>query len=236
MTDPTDLTGPEEAEALAAEYALGLLTPPEARAFEDLLAVDPSFREAYARWTEDFASLAETVPEVAPPRDLQARIEADLFPAAAPARQGWLQRLGLLPAMAAGLAAAVAVLVVLNLNILGPQAPSFVPGYRAEVAAADRSLIVAAAFDPASGALRIDRQAGAAPSGRVLQLWVIAGDQPPQSLGVLPDTAKTDITVPQALQAAVKDGTLAISEEPPGGSPTGLPTGAVLATGKVTAL
>lgn len=236
MTDATDLTGPQETEALAAEYALGLLTAPEVTAFEELLGVDASFREASARWAEDFAVLAEPVPEVAPPGDLQARIEAGLFPPTPPARQGWRQRLGLLPAMAAGLVAAVAVLVVLNLNILGPQPPSFVPGFGAELVAADRSLIVAVAFDPASGALRIDRQAGAAPDGRVLQLWVIAGDQPPQSLGVLPDQATADITVPQALRAAVKDGTLTISAEPPGGSATGRPTGAVLAKGKVAAL
>jgi len=45
------------------------------------------------------------------------------------------------------------------------------------------------------------------------------------------------LTLPADLAAfAKKDAVLAVSLEPPGGSTTGLPTGPVIATGKLTSL
>jgi anti-sigma-K factor RskA len=53
------------------------------------------------------------------------------------------------------------------------------------------------------------------------------------SLGVLPASALAVVSVPEALRTATIGGTLAISDEPVGGSPTGAPSGAVLAVGSV---
>ena len=78
--------------------------------------------------------------------------------------------------------------------------------------------------------------AGAPAPDRDFELWLIDGDAPPVSLGVLPFTAKPVIAVGESLRDKLPTGVLAISDEPKGGSPTGLPTGPVLATGKVTAL
>ena len=74
---------------------------------------------------------------------------------------------------------------------------------------------------------------GGARPGRALELWLIEGDDPPVSLGVLPDTEATVLQVDAAVAAALPGGVLAVSDEPPGGSPTGQPTGDVLATGQV---
>ena len=83
----------------------------------------------------------------------------------------------------------------------------------------------------------MNRTAGAAVPGRVLELWLIAGDNPPVSLGVLPEAASAEVQLTPDLVAALAAGTLpinlAISDEPPGGSTTGAPTGAVLAMGPV---
>ncbi len=223
--DDTDL---EEDIALAAEYALGLLTPPEAEAFEARLAVDPAFRDLYARWAEDLAALTDDLPEVAPPPRVQAAIEGRLF--AQPARRGLFGRFGL-PALLGATAVAGVLAVVLNLGSFAPVPEG--PLYRAEIAAEDGSLRVIAAYDPATEALRIERVTGSAPAGRVLELWLIAGDAAPASLGVLPEAATAVIPVPDALRAGLAGGVLAISEEPVGGSPTGAPTGEVLALGPV---
>jgi anti-sigma-K factor RskA len=233
----TDLTDKDEQSLRAAEYALGLLTPAETDAFEQQLAVDPELRSAYALWAEDFAATTDGVAPANPPAGLRRRIEAEIFPEPAATSAGkpsLLQRLGLLPAMLTGLVAALAVLVVVDFGVLGPKPPSGT--YGAEIAAGDRSLVVTATYDPDAAVLRINRVAGQGRDGRVLELWLIAGGKPPVSLGVMPDSATAALPIPETLVAALKDGVLAISDEPPGGSPTGQPTGDVLATGPVTLL
>jgi anti-sigma-K factor RskA len=68
--------------------------------------------------------------------------------------------------------------------------------------------------------------------GRQAQLWLIAGDRPPQSLGLLPADKAVRLEVPEELRLlADANSVFAISLEPPGGSPTGLPTGPVVAQG-----
>ena len=52
----------EDDRALAAEYVLGLLDPPEARAVEARLAADPALRAHVAAWSEDLAALALAAP------------------------------------------------------------------------------------------------------------------------------------------------------------------------------
>ncbi|MFT5948474.1 MAG: anti-sigma-K factor RskA, partial [Paracoccaceae bacterium] len=86
-----------------------------------------------------------------------------------------------------------------------------------------------------SAELSITRIAGAAVPGRVLELWLIAeGAAAPVSLGVMPDITPATLSVRKELRTLMIGGTLAISDEPLGGSLTGAPTGAVLATGKIS--
>ena len=215
---------------LAGEYALGLLSPEEAAAFESRMARDPDLRAAYARWAEDFAALAHDIAPQVPPAHVWTRLEAEIFPARRrPRKARWL---GL---WAGGLVtAAVLVLALVFGDGWGPapHVPTKVL-YRAEVADEDRSLVIEAVFDAATGTLLLDRAAGAPAAGRALELWLIAGEAAPVSLGVLPDGRRGALSVPAELRDRLQDGVLAVSDEPPGGSPTGLPTGAVLATGAV---
>ena len=217
--------------ALAGEYALHLLDARARQAFEDRLRDDPALRRLVGEWDAHFVGLADEFAPVAPPAALKARIEETLFAQPAKARTSLWRVL-----MGAGLAAALglAVLVVL------PPADipdGFTPAFTAELAAEDQSLVVLASYAPDAGILRIDRQAGGARAGRVLELWLIAeGASAPVSLGVLPDQPATDITLPPTLVDAIAGGTLAISDEPPGGSTTGAPTGDVLAAGAVVSI
>lgn len=217
---------------LAGEYALGLLSEKEAAAFAARLAVEPELRAIHAAWVEDFAAMAEEVEPVAPPPAVRSRVEERLF-----AEQEQARRPGLFRRFApVGLAAAVVLALLFlapDMVERGPVVPSD-PAYRAEIAAEDRKLVIAAAYDDATAALHLRRAAGEAPSGRVLELWLIAGDDAPVSLGVLPDAGDTVVQIPEDLRPALEGGVLAVSEEPPGGSPTGAPTGEVLATGPIT--
>jgi anti-sigma-K factor RskA len=218
----------EDDHAVAAEYVLGLLTGEEERAFEARMEVDPPFRALVAVWTEDLARLADRVPEVAPPPRVEAALRRRLFPEEG---QGWLRRLGLLPALAGGLVAALLVLWTTDLGLLRPQAE---PGYAASIEAQDGSIVIAARYDPATGRLALQRLAGAATPGRSHELWLIAGDSAPVSLGVMPEEEEGVVMVDEALRAGMAGGLLAITDEPPGGSPTGAPSGPPIAAGPLT--
>lgn len=211
----------EEDRQLAAEYALGLLDAAEARAFEARLAAESDLRADYAFWAESFARLADSIPEETPPRDALARIEAVLFASEPKARWSLSRWLGLGLTAAAGL-----LMLVLWLGPMGPEAR---PDLVAELAAEGGDLRVSAGYVSEAKTLYLDRSVGRPESGRSFELWLIEGDNPPVSLGVLPDVERALIVVPDALAARMAGGTLAISDEPEGGSPTGAPTGAVLA-------
>jgi anti-sigma-K factor RskA len=75
-------------------------------------------------------------------------------------------------------------------------------------------------------------------AGTAWELWVLpGGDQKPISLGLVGTEPSQEITIPQKLVPMI-DGAwgLAMSVEPSGGSPTGLPTGPVLYKGQCTKL
>ncbi len=220
----------DEDRLLAGEYALGLLPPDEAVAFEDRLSSDPELRALYASWAEDFASLTDGIAPVAPPRQVANRIEAQLFPET---RQPLWQRLGLYGL--GGVVAALVLYVVTNAGWLqlGPE-PQLAPELTATLASEDGALRVTAAYDAETGQLFVDRALGAPATGRDLELWLIAGEAAPVSLGVLPAARTARVTLPQTLRTGLPGAVLAVSDEPAGGSPTGAPTGDVLALAELT--
>ena len=219
----------EEDRASAAEYVLGLLDAPMERVFEDRMASEPALRGQVVTWTEDFVTLTDPMPEVAPPARIWRAIQADLF--GAPERRSLWSRIGLGRAAVGALAAAAVAFVVVQSGLL---APELSPEYRAEVVAADNSVQFRAEYDSDTGGLHLIRVAGAAAPGRSLELWLIAGGNAPVSVMVWPNDAEEEvILLPAPMAASFPGAVLAISDEPEGGSPTGAPTGAVLATGEV---
>lgn len=223
-------------KALAGEYALGLLPPDEAVAFEARLASEPELRALYADWAEDLARLTDRIDPVAPPPQVWAGTEERLFGSRgrlhplARAGGGWLGAL-----MGAATATVLVLGVILGIDLMqrGPAAPSD-PTYVAELVAEDRSLILSAAYDARQGTLFVERALGAPAQDRALELWLIAGSDAPVSLGVLPEARSARIPIPEGLRPRLEGAALAVSDEPSGGSPTGAPTGAVLAVAQIT--
>ncbi|WP_397542290.1 anti-sigma factor [Roseovarius salis] len=213
----------------AGEYTLGLMPDDEAEAFEARLAAEPELRALCAAWASEFAAMTEELDPVRPPARVQAALEQRLFGRArkGPGVLGWLA------GMAAVVTAAVILVMTSGLLERGPLPPDE-PVYRAEIAAEDGSLLVRAAYDAETARLYLERERGAAPPGRALELWLIAGDESPVSLGVLPTETETVLPIEEPLRPKLDGGLLAISEEPPGGSPTGAPTGDVLAVGPIS--
>jgi anti-sigma-K factor RskA len=86
-------------------------------------------------------------------------------------------------------------------------------------------------FDAAKRELRSAAQRPLpSPASGAHELWALrAGNAPPVSLGVLPTAGvHTQALSPVQLAALAAATRLAVSEEPAGGSPTGLPTGRVV--------
>jgi anti-sigma-K factor RskA len=68
-------------------------------------------------------------------------------------------------------------------------------------------------------------------ASRALELWAVPGQGAPRSLGLIQLDRTTVLQREQVLNGTAA---LAVSLEPPGGSPTGAPTGPILYTGAVS--
>ncbi|WP_071675099.1 anti-sigma factor [Nioella nitratireducens] len=230
MSDRPDI--PPDDSARAAEYVLGLLPVQEAREMRAELGQNAALRAEVLAWERRFADIAENeVEPVTPPAGVEAQIMAHLF---REERRPWWQRFGLGQVVGvAGLAAIVALGVLFYSNLTQPL---LVPEYTAQIVGEGDSLILSAALDADTGELLITRDIGTVTTGRAQELWLIAGEAAPVSLGLLAEDTETVLNVPQDLAARFEGGVLAVSDEPPGGSPTGAPTGAVLAVGEVNTI
>ena len=228
-TDQTPAPPDGDDTATAAEYALGLLPADEAEAFEARLASEPALRALLAVWQTEFAALAQDVPAVTPSPALRGRIQAAAF--GAPEARVWWQSLW--PYAGGAVAAALIAWVVAVSGLLSP-APQILRSQLAPAEGAQLAMLVT--LEPATHTLTLTPVPGTAAvaQGRALELWVIAEGQAPVSLGLLSPEGATAIVVPDAVAPLVRAGVLAVSDEPEGGSPTGAPTGAVLATGRIT--
>lgn len=248
QTPPNNgLDGLTELEAQAMDHALGGGSRAERKAAELRLLSDPDFRAAVERWQAVLAPLDDVTPGMAPPRDMWTAIAAEIEPQprrpVAPAtRTGWWDNVSLWRLLGIGgpVLAALAVALLVQPGSVAPTAPvasAVGPALVATLADADGKPLIAAAYDPASGQVRFAPVASSdATSGKVPELWVIEGQNPPRSLGVIDIAAGRSQTIPRDRLAGLKPGAvLAISIEPLGGSPTGAPTGPVIATGKLSA-
>ena len=69
-------------------------------------------------------------------------------------------------------------------------------------------------------------------AGKSLELWILPPSGNPRSLGLLANR-RLSLPLDGTAAADLAQGALAVSLEPAGGSPTGLPTGPVLYSGPV---
>jgi len=230
MSDTMEPPGGDQ--LLAVEYVVGVLGAAERREVEQRLGREPALASEVAFWEERLTGLADVVLPVSPSDDVWSRIETAIGPT--PRRPSVWQSLAFWRACtiaSASLAAAsIAGLVYVGL-VPAARTPLVAtlsgsagqPNFVATVTASgDNLLIVPAALltnDP-----------------RAFELWLIPGGETrPRSLGLVHPGQPIRLEIPADLTGRLApDATLAVSLEPPGGSPTGQPTGPVIAAGKLT--
>ncbi|MCT8002085.1 anti-sigma factor [Sphingomonas sanguinis] len=213
-------------DMMAGELVLGLLDGEERAAALRRILSDPHFAAEVEWWRNHFAHLFDDYRPADAPAHITAQIVA--APAAKPRTPIW-----------ATASAAVAIAAILLLFLLPRPEPVSLPLPEAR----SPNLMIAALAPEAKdakpigttvnmdrGELRIAGNA-LAPEGKIAQLWVLREGKP-YSLGLLNRDGATRIIVPTARRQDLRTGAvLAISIEPPGGSPEPTPTGPVVATG-----
>jgi anti-sigma-K factor RskA len=222
---------------LAAEYVLGTMSAHARRRFAVCLKESPALRRAVADWEKRLMPLALALAEIEPPSRIWKVIESRTRPGrqAAP---GFMESLSFwrLSSIASGL---VTLALLILVAVPGPEAPPAEDG-RMVVVMNDlktRNPAMTASWEagkPGKRALRnrVLGHAEMAP-GTAWELWILPGEnQNPVSLGLITTHDTQTLIVPERLAAKLDQAQgLAMSVEPAGGSPTGLPTGPVLYAG-----
>ena len=221
----------EELRVLAGEYVLGVLDAHDADEVAAALAVNAELRRAVVFWETRLHPLSSLAISAEPPSGTWQAIEARIrTKTAKPVARSFWTNLALWRWSTAGFAAAAAALAlwVAVTPVPGPSLVAILHPPQQDqaswIATAGRSGLVLRAVTAATP-----------PSDRAFELWAIApGATQPRSLGVISPNGELKLS---RLPADLRDGgTLAISIEPIGGSPTQLPSGPLVYIGSVKAV
>jgi len=217
---------PQLLEELAAQYVLGTLRGRARRRFERYCAHNANALHAVRRWEDRLVDLLAGVVPVAPSALVWDRIKFRVRRDKALRPKRVFATFGNWRFAAAAGIAALAIAFGLW-NGIGPGStqpvaivwsPQQGQLWTIEAPRSRGELRVAATDN-----LRLD-------PARAYELWALPGEgAAPVSLGLMPKNGRTTLQLNDTQRLALsRSSKIAISEEPPGGSPTGAPTGPVL--------
>jgi anti-sigma-K factor RskA len=234
MSEAPELT---ETEALAAEHALGVLNSAERRQAEARMASDSDFAAQVEAWRERLMPMTDGLTAVQPPAALWLRVERML---------GANDNVAAVKGLRFWRGATIGSLTLAAASImLGTRPPQMIQAPLANGQLLNASLVsqsgapvplFVAAYDPIRKALIVTSLVtpGNDPA-HVQELWVIPADGKPRPLGLLEAGKTKSMPLPEGLLPSLAAGSaLAVSLEPPGGSPkVDVPTGPITAVGKL---
>ncbi|OIQ85186.1 anti-sigma-K factor rskA [mine drainage metagenome] len=242
MTLPARYRDPLALDRLAADYLTGGMSAAAGRRAARLVNESPEFRAAVTQWRTRLDKVALDAQGIGAPSDavwegIQARVAATqalphgAVPQARPPAQlgmrpWWHFTMGAGALAIAALALAV-VLVLRPVERVTPATAQIVAMLQTPSGAVGAVLMV-----QPDGHFSFTALVGVnPPAGRRFQLWLLPRRGAPISLGVA-ESGRGQYQLPRAAQAALKQAaSFAVSVEPPGGSPTGQPTGPVVMVG-----
>ncbi|MEG3192631.1 anti-sigma factor [Lysobacter sp. D1-1-M9] len=243
---------PPSADLHAAEYVLGVLDADARRRAQGRIEAEPAFARLVHAWEQRFAALVAEIAPVTAPAHVWPRIRTRLgWSPIDGGRGGLLQTVGFwrgATAAALATAAVLAMVAVLRPVPLPEPLPPPTPIVTAlepapPLAAApvttltddDGNAAYLASIDVRNQRVRVMPVPAAPDSeGRVPELWLIPEGEAPRSLGVIDTATAREIEIPDDLHRALAVGSLlAITLEPAGGAPQGVPTGPITAKGAI---
>lgn len=228
-----------------AEYVLGVLDANARAAVEREIATDAQAAVEVARWQRHLLPLAEDIDPAQPPDAVWARIHSALEidqrrkqRADAPLR-GWWESLVVWRSLAFGaMAVAVACIIALITLPQAVRAPTpAVPYMASTITQTDGQVGWTATMDLQQARMVVvPAKPQSLPAGHAPELWLIPAGKRPIAVGMIATGGPTTIALSKMLIAQLgPTAALAVSIEPPSGSPTGQPTGAVIAKGTIGA-
>lgn len=225
--------GPERGgdDLLAAEYVLGVLANDERQIASRRVDTESAFARLVDAWEVYFSPLANAYAAVEPPTSVKVAIDRRLFTSSARSAE---PRTGLWSSLGFWRGIAAAALAALAIYIAVPYVSPPVEQERlvASLAADGSDVKYLVVYDAARHDVGLSHVSGERAAGKDFELWMIEGKNAPVSMGVIPAGATTHLTVSPVVQQKLAQGAvLAVSVEPTGGSPTGQPTGPVVAAG-----
>jgi anti-sigma-K factor RskA len=233
---------PELRSRLASEYVLGTLRGGARRRFEDLLRADQALRASVAEWEQHLTPLAESLPAIAPPARVWAKIEQRIGSRAVPSAEektsgveklarklAFWQRVS----FAAGALASVMLLTLFAAILLRPAGNSDpMPMMTAVLEEEGEARMMVKQMKP--GYITVHMIKPWKPMPNVSkEMWVVSKDGTAKSLGLIDDFKDTKISMANLDRYLEQGAVIALSKEPLGGSPTGQPTGMVFCKGVI---
>jgi anti-sigma-K factor RskA len=241
--DPTPPGGEEGDDMLAAECALGLLDGAERDEAARRRLREPGFDRAVEAWEDRLTGLTRAVAPVAPPLEVWSGIVRRLESGAGVVELRLRRHLA---AWRAGAASAGAVAAALAVALIWPRVTAPLAGGQltasaqvgpamekvmtARLAGASGPIVFIAVVDPQSHMIVVTPASVSATKGRSPELWLIPAGGKPIALGLAAFGRSVRLN-PNIQIGDASRAILAMSMEPLGGSPTGQPTGPVVATG-----
>ena len=218
---------PKLRSILAGEYVLGTMPMRTRARFERLMRFDAGLACLVGDWAERLGTIDATAPAAAPPSRVWTAIEARTMTAAAKSTGFSFPFWRGLALGSAAVAAALLVFVGMRTN-----PPPTMPTLVAVVADKDNQPCWVVTEDKGGTTLSVAAVwSPAADPQHDFELWAVA-DNKPVPIGVISAVRDKVVTFP-AKSLPTNGAILAVSIEPPGGSPAELPTGPVLFQGKI---
>ena len=231
--------GPEHGgdDLLSAEYVLGVLPANERQIASRRIDTEAVFARMVDGWEVHLAPMGAAYPEIEPPASVKAAIDRRLFASATTAPVQTRASVWSSLAFWRGLATAAIAALAIYIAVPYINPPVEQPRLVASLAAEGSDVKYLAVYDAAHHQVSLSHVSGERASGKDFELWMIEGKNAPVSMGVIPAGATTHLTISPAVQQKLAQGAvLAVSLEPAGGSPTGQPTGPVVAAGDLKSI
>lgn len=224
----------DDLDGLAGEYVLGTLGADARRDVERRLPHEPVLMAAVADWEARLEPLTGAVEPLPLPDALWQRVAASLSAAETntpPAQGGWWRNLALWRGLTLTGFATAAILAAVLVRQHGLPQPG--PQYLVVlVAPQDKAPGWVIQADARKALSLVPLGVAALPDGKALQFWTKAdGWSAPLSLGLVRPGQRVDIA-PGQLPPVQPNQLFELTLEPPGGSPTGKPTGPIQFIGR----
>jgi anti-sigma-K factor RskA len=243
--DPMPPAAEHGDDLLAAECALGVLDGLERDSAERRRLREPGFDRSVEAWEDRLAGLTESIAPVAPPAQVWTGILKQVESGGAVVE---LRLRRSLAAWRAAAASASAIAAALAVALVWPHTPAPLSGgplvastaehaqpaleqvMTARMVGANGPTVFIAVVDPQSHVIVVTPATVSVAKGRSPELWLIPAGGKPIALGLAAFGRSVRLN-PNVQIADPARAILAVSMEPLGGSPTGQPTGPVVATG-----